>query len=289
MVSTLPLEASGWEESCPPPPLPKARAGARWPSHPRRRRRRPARSNHSARHVAVALEFDAVFIEVQDGESAAAAAAAAAPVFCAACGAALGSVQLPLHRAAELLRRAASGAGVVASASGAAAERLPAKLAKASDPYLTLLKDALWLTSGVGGGGVGEQGDDGDVAETAGDKIARVGDDDDDGDWAWTDRPDNRNAFRAYTAVTRVAEALYALVQAHGQYTFLLAGGGADAAESPPVAPAALPPARLHLTISSWNSCVAWGREGVAPRPLRAACRAPSSPRWACPYSSWPR
>jgi len=193
----------------------------------------------------------------EEEDSAADAAAQAVPLYCA-CGAALGSTQLPPHRAAALLLRAAAlGAGSVASACGAA-ERLPAKLAKARDPYVTLLKDALWLDADAGAAeGTAAAGAAAPVAEGSADN-----------DWAdCASAAASSNVFRSYTVVTRISESLYSSVLAHGQYTFVLAAAAAAEGGGGGGVP------RLHLTISSWNSSVAWAAAGAPPRALRAALR----------------
>ena len=121
------------------------------------------------------------------------------PVACARCAATLGSVQLPEREGgAALTRLATAPPKEAAAAADTALQYLPPRLAKDVDPYLSLLKEALWLPDEAAG-----------AASSA------------------------TNALRAYTPVTRVAETLLAALQANGQYSFVLSSGGGGGGPTP--------------------------------------------------------
>ena len=161
---------------------------------------------------------------------------------CSRCAAVLGSVQLPQREGDAALARLTASLPTEAAAADAdaALQHLPPRLAKDCDPYLTLLKDALWLP---------EQHAPTAVADDTANSSA------------------TRNALRAYTPVTRAAEMLLAALMANGQYSFVLAaevaapaGGGGDGGggSSSSVTP-------IHLTVSSWGGKFAHGGSALLP------------------------
>lgn len=178
---------------------------------------------------------------------------------CKRCRSKLGQIKL----ASDVLTAASAAAQSYADASATLASLLPAlsasssvsslpsRLAKDSDPYPLLFKDALWLPEAVptsaGKSAVltsktkGKRGKE-DAAASTNDVAAIVA-----GGASAFD-----NALRTYTPATRVSERILSSILAHGQYSFLLQSPSAVAVRGEVKRVSA-----IALLVTAWNGKIA--------------------------------